>query len=86
MLIKKVQRLKDQGPHGSPAYEFATKIARAKDELAMETVMVGNTSVPYKSACRYVKYKKPPLGPPLDPLKYGTPRRLLLGDAACSPS
>lgn len=44
-----------------------------------------STSVQPKSACRYVKYKKPPLAPPIDPLKYGTPRRLFLGDTGWNP-
>jgi len=35
--------------------------------------------VKYKSACRYLKYKKPPTAPPLDPLNYGTPRRVITG-------
>ena len=43
MPIKKVQRLVEQGSNGSPAYEFATKIARAKDRMAIGTVVVGNT-------------------------------------------
>jgi len=34
--ISKVQRLKDQGSNGSPAYEFSTKIARAKDKMSIE--------------------------------------------------
>jgi hypothetical protein len=37
------------------------------------------TSAKYKSACRYVKYKKPPTAPPCDPLKYGTPMRVTTG-------
>lgn len=37
-----------------------------------------STSVQYKSACRYVKYKTPPTAPPLDPLKYGTPRKVII--------
>ena len=43
MSIKRVERLKDQGPHGSPAYEFSTKIA-LKNEHSVGTVIVGNTS------------------------------------------
>ena len=34
-LISKVQRLKDQGANGSPAYEFTTKIARVKEARPM---------------------------------------------------
>ena len=63
--------LKQYGHHYRKALQILSKLS---------------TSVQHKSACRYVKYKKPPLAPPLDPLKYGTPRRLLLGDAGCSPS
>lgn len=41
MNITKVQRRKDQGSNGSPAHEFSTKIARAKDRMAVGTVYVG---------------------------------------------
>lgn len=43
MVIRKVQRLKDQGSNGSSAYEFSTKIAMKKSENAIGTVIVGNT-------------------------------------------
>ena len=57
--ISKVQRLKDQGANGSPAYEFATKIARAKDKLAIGTVTVGNTSRPVSQWCNPSKAPPP---------------------------
>lgn len=73
--ISKVQRLKDQGANGSPAYEFATKIARAKDQMAVGTVKVGVTSRRVSDWCN------PSKAPPHDPLKFGTPMRYFIGDA-----
>lgn len=43
-VIRKVERLKDQGSNGSTAYEFSTKIAIEKSECVIGTVIVGNTS------------------------------------------
>ena len=53
--IKKVERLKDQGSNGSPAYEFATKISKIKSVIV---VRIGSTNRTITHWCN------PPLAPP----------------------
>ena len=119
--ISKVQRLKDQGANGSPAYEFSTKIARAKDKMSIEKLaaddhwkkivahvwsssyLLRDSGAHYRLALR-MRSKGIPrtssnwtgqnvwgspvvaLAPPLNPLKYGTPRRYFIGDAGWNPT
>jgi hypothetical protein len=74
--ILKVQRLKDQGANGSPAYEFTTKIARVKEVRPMVCNFFNSVT----------HWCNPSKAPPLDPLNYGTPRRYFLGDTGCNPT
>lgn len=74
MSIRRVQKLREQGPRGSTAYQEATAKARAYGQHCFaHRIMLGTFS---KSVSSWVN---PPLGPPLDPLKYGTPRRVITG-------
>jgi hypothetical protein len=82
MRISSVERLKDQGSNGSIAYEWATKIARAKDRLSIGTVIVGTTSRRVSEWCN------PSKAPPTVNLKRRISARLSItkgaGDAMIS--
>lgn len=84
MRIARVQKLKEQGPRGSIAYQKATSIAKAYIKKAYRKPIVGISGDGPKGGVS--SWLNPSKAPPLDPLKYGTPRRLFLGDTGCNPS
>ena len=77
MSISRVQKLREQGPRGSLAYQKATCIARAYVGKANTKPVVGISGDGPKGGVS--SWLNPALAPPTDPLKYGTPRRVITG-------
>ena len=77
MSIRRVQKLREQGPRGSLAYQKATSVARAYVRKATTKLVVGISGDGPKGGVS--SWLNPALAPPTDPLKYGTPRRVITG-------
>lgn len=77
MSIRRVQKLSEQGPKGSLAYQKATCIARSYVGNANTKPVVGVSGDSPKGGVS--SWLNPALAPPCDPLKYGTPRRVITG-------
>jgi hypothetical protein len=77
MSIRRVQKLREQGPRGSLAYQKATSVARAYVRKATTKPVVGISGDGPKGGVS--SWLNPALAPPTTPLKYGTPRRIITG-------
>jgi hypothetical protein len=77
MSISRVQKLREQGPRGSLAYQKATSVARAYVRKVSAKPVVGISGDGPKGSV--TSWLNPALAPPTTPLKYGTPRRVITG-------